>query len=127
MFLVIACSTTIRQGTIINDDYKNIKEGITHKINVEEMLGQPSFKVDDNTWIYYSYYISKYGIKKSNIQNEKILIIKFDEDGITESTQYEERVKQGLNLDKKELEYKNIEKQNFFKELFKEPVIVPKQ
>ena len=126
LFFVCACSSLVRQGAVFDNGYNEIKEGITHKQNVEQMLGAPSVEIDENTWLYYSYYINKYGIRKSKIEKEEILLLTFDEDGITKSKRYEERINQGISIDKKYLEYRDSEKQNLLKELFKDPIVMPK-
>ena len=126
LFFICSCTSFVRQGAVFDDGYRDIKEGITHKQNVELMLGAPSLEIDDNTWLYYSYYLDKYGIKKSKIEREEILLLTFDEDGITNSKRYEERVREGISIDKKYLKYRDSEKQNFLKELFKDPIVMPK-
>ena len=126
LFFVCACAGVVRQGAVFDGGYKDIKEGITHKQNVELMLGAPSLEIDNNTWLYYSYHINKYGIKKSKIEREEILLITFDDDGIIKSKRYEERVRKGISIDEKYLKYRESEKQNFLKELFKDPVVMPK-
>lgn len=126
LLFMCACSNLVRQGAVFETGYDEIREGITHKQNVEQLLGVPSVEIDENTWLYYSYYINKYGIRKSKIEKEEILLLTFDEDGITKSKRYEERTSQGISIDKKYMEYRDSEKQNLLKELFKDPIVMPR-
>ena len=51
VLLLSSCSSLNRKGCYIdNSMLNNIKEGITYRDNVIEMLGEPLYKFDDNTF-----------------------------------------------------------------------------
>ncbi len=87
----VSCSTLQNKGYYINiDDIDLIKPSITHKHNVIKILGDPSYRIDDDTYLYYSYKIKPFGILRSKTYDEQILLITFDNEGITKDKVYKQ-------------------------------------
>lgn len=86
IFLFISsCGVLSNKGYYMNEvDIENAKEGITHKDKVVEILGEPLYKIDDNTFLYCSYSENVYGINNTKSYDEKILLLYFDSDGYLE-------------------------------------------
>jgi len=70
-----------KKGFIFDDeDIANITVGVTNKDNVIKYLGYPLDRsyFNSNMWIYYSYETKEVLFFKPKIQNQKMLIIEFD-------------------------------------------------
>lgn len=120
ILLLSSCSSLNRKGYYIdNSMLNNIKEGITYKDNVIEMLGEPLYKFDDNTFLYHSYFENTYGIPMTKSYNEQILLLQFDNNGyLTKKILKEEKLSKFNYNDYKEDKIRNRE--NFFKDLIKD-------
>lgn len=120
ILLLSSCSSLNRKGYYIdNSMLNNIKEGITYKDNVIEMLGEPLYKFDDNTFLYHSYFENTYGIPITKSYNEQILLLQFDNNGyLIKKILKEEKLSKFNYNDYKEDKIRNRE--NFFKDLIKD-------
>ncbi|MDA7705548.1 outer membrane protein assembly factor BamE [Rickettsiales bacterium] len=105
LFFLSSCLTKIEnQGYIIDSaNYKIIKEEITSKDEVLNIMGSPtaiSFLGNDPIWIYFSQKKEKFLFFKPDIIERKIITIKFDKNQkfVAKMTHY--------NLeDKKDIKY----------------------
>lgn len=76
----ISRSVTQKGNIFDNQDLSNIKVGLTNKDNVLRILGYPlniSY-FDKDTWIYYSYTMKEILFFKPYISDQKILVLKFN-------------------------------------------------
>lgn len=86
LFLLLFTSSCItrsvtQKGNIFdNNDLTDIKVGLTNKENVLKILGYPLNKsyFDNNVWIYYSYQMKEVLFFKPYIDEQKVLVLKFD-------------------------------------------------
>lgn len=120
LFFLISCGTTQNKGYLLSDYnvYDNVKVGITYKGNVINLLGEPSFKINEDAYLYYSYSKNKYGISSKRAINEKILIIIFDENGFTKEKIYKENEISNFVMNPKVIKFHEKD-ENFFKEMVK--------
>lgn len=120
VLLLSSCSLLNRKGCYIdNSMLNNIKEGITYRDNVIEMLGEPLYKFDDNTFLYHSYFENTYGIPMTKSYNEQILLLYFDNDGyLVRKVLKEEKVSKFDYNNYKEDKINN--KESFFRDLIKD-------
>lgn len=120
VLLLSSCSSLNRKGCYIdNSMLNNIKEGITYRDNVIEMLGEPLYKFDDNTFLYHSYFENTYGIPMTKSYNEQILLLYFDNDGyLVRKVLKEEKVSKFDYNNYKEDKINN--KESFFRDLIKD-------
>ena len=114
-----ACTSLNRKGCYIDDSaIDSIMSGITYKDNVIEKLGEPSYKIDDNTFLYHSYFENTYGIASTKSYNEQILLLYFNDDGYLKKKVFKEEKISKFKYNK----YKDniIENNdNFFKDIIK--------
>lgn len=119
-FFLISCNSLDKKGCYIDNFARNnIKEGVTYRDNVIEMLGEPSYKFDDNTFLYHSYFENTYGIVTTRSYNEQILLLYFNDDGylIKKILKEEEISKFSYN---KYRENKINNRESFFKDLVRD-------
>lgn len=85
LFFTSSCITRsiTQKGNIFdNSDLMDIKVGLTNKDNVLKILGYPLSKsyFNDNIWIYYSYQMKEVLFFKPYIDEQKVLVLKFDDE-----------------------------------------------
>ena len=99
--------------------FNNVKEGITYKDNVIEMLGEPSYKFDNNTFLYHSYFENTYGVEATKSYGEQILLLYFDNEGYLSKKILKEEEISKFSYNKYK-EDKINSKENFFRDLIKD-------
>ena len=118
VFLVISsCTTLNNKGYYVEDiDIENVKEGITYKDKAIELLGEPPYKLNDNTFLYCSYSENTYGIANTKSYDEKILLLYFDNDGYLERKIFKKSNVSEFEYNKYKIDILN-NKDNFFKSI----------
>ncbi len=83
--LISACTPTVAQhGNMLSDHQINeVAPGVHTKSDVLKLLGSPSSiaAFDNNTWFYIGQETEKKGILDKRITKERIVVIKFDDEG----------------------------------------------
>jgi outer membrane protein assembly factor BamE (lipoprotein component of BamABCDE complex) len=80
--------TTAQRGNLLeNEQLQKIEAGKHSRSDVLRALGSPTTVApfDDNTWYYLGQETEKRGILDAKIKKERIVTIKFAEDGIVQS------------------------------------------
>jgi outer membrane protein assembly factor BamE (lipoprotein component of BamABCDE complex) len=88
MVLVTACTPmTASRGNLL-DDYqmKEIQPGVDTRDEVIRKIGSPTTiaPFDDNTWYYMGQKTEKSGIMDPKIEEERIVVVTFAEDGLVD-------------------------------------------
>jgi outer membrane protein assembly factor BamE (lipoprotein component of BamABCDE complex) len=86
-------------------------------------IGQPSLKLDDGVWLYYSYTYKNPLFRKNKIYSEKILLVYFDDNDKIINHSFNEREFVG-NITDIERERKKMEG-NILREFFKGLIFTP--
>lgn len=82
-FMCVACESEKNiRGTDVSDELKAMKIGKTHVSEIIERCGMPSLRSDKLTMIYVSNIANVSPFSAPELQNQKTVIIKIDENGI---------------------------------------------
>jgi len=79
---------TTRRGSLMDADaIKQLVPGTSSRADATSVLGSPTAKAtfDDNTWIYYSAVTSTRIARTPGINQQNVLVLKFDSGGILRS------------------------------------------
>lgn len=86
-----ACSPTTRQHGNLLKDYQieRVVTGVHTRTDVLRLLGSPTTQApfDDKTWYYLGQETEKRGILDPEIIEERVVIVKFDEEGVVQSVE----------------------------------------
>lgn len=86
-----ACTPTVTQRGNMVEDYQleNVVPTLHTRADVLRIMGSPTTiaPFDDNTWYYIGQETEKRGILDPEVAKERIIVVKFDAEGILESVQ----------------------------------------
>jgi outer membrane protein assembly factor BamE (lipoprotein component of BamABCDE complex) len=86
--MLSACTPTVAERGNMLEDYqlKNVTAGTHTRSDVLRLLGSPTTQApfDENTWYYIGQETEKRGILDPEITKERVVVVKFGEDGIVE-------------------------------------------
>ncbi|MDR0423236.1 MAG: outer membrane protein assembly factor BamE, partial [Rickettsiales bacterium] len=81
LLLLTSCITSNKGKILDNDDIERLNVDLTSKDNVIRTIGFPSFvsDFDNNRWVYYSYKIKKFLFFKPDLEDQRVLVLDFED------------------------------------------------
>lgn len=80
-FLIFSCVTVKENGSMFIDEKEKIENFDTYNFSKEDLVrnfGEPTFELEDGTWLYYSYKTKNLNFLREKINEEHILFVRFD-------------------------------------------------
>ena len=95
-----------------------LKKGLTSLENTYNLFGEPSYKISENVWMYYSYTTSQRAFLRPRVKEEDIIIVFFDENN-TISQLFKVKNKNPKFSFKSNTTKQHKKDSSFFEDLFK--------
>ncbi len=93
-FLTFSCMTVKENGSMFIDDKEKIDNFDTYNFSKEDLIrnfGEPTFELEDGTWLYYNYKTKNLNFLREKINEEHILFVRFDKNDKITSYAYKHR------------------------------------
>ncbi len=123
ILIFTGCTTIEKKGYNFElSDSHLIREGVSNQDMIIKLMGSPTFITDDSgqkeLWIYFSEDVKKFLFFKPKILERKIMVISFDQNGISSKINYYDLNNQ-TNLSF-ESDYTKVQstKQGFWSQIF---------
>ena len=92
--LLFSCTTVKENGSMFIDNKEKVENFDTYNFYKEDLIrnfGEPTFELEDGTWLYYNYKTKNLNFLREKINEEHILFIRFDKNDKIISYVYKHR------------------------------------
>lgn len=94
VFLLSSCKTTKENGSMFIHNIEKVKNFDSYNFSKEDVIrnfGEPTFELEDGTWLYYNYKTKNLNFLREKINEEHILFVKFDKNDKVTNYSYKHR------------------------------------
>ena len=81
LILLSNCARISHKGyDLKKENLFELKKGLTSLENTYKLFGEPSYKINEKTWLYYGYITSQRAFLQPRIKEENIIIVSFNKE-----------------------------------------------